>query len=50
MLTRLKEQDAQLIERDEAIRRYRIRNEQLTQEIAELLSKLVFSQLNQAAT
>lgn len=34
MLTRLNEQDAQLIERDEAIRRYRIRNEQLTHEIA----------------
>ena len=30
MLTRLNEQDAQLLERDEAIRRYRIRNEQLT--------------------
>ena len=34
MLTRLNEQDAQLLERDEAIRRYRIRNEQLTHEIA----------------
>jgi hypothetical protein len=32
--TRLNEQDTQLIERDEAIRRYRIRNEQLTHEIA----------------
>ena len=31
---RLAAQDAQLVERDQAIRRYRIRNEQLTHEIA----------------
>jgi len=47
MLTRLNEQDAQLMERDEAIRRYRIRNEQLTHEIA-LLKRHRFGKRGEA--